>query len=1138
MKRFTALALCVLICLTALPVCVSAAAPAFTKSVSAQTGAVTFTLTSGCRDSQGLYYTLNPSSRTAVVGSTYFTPASQTCEPNTDVIVIPDNVVYGNTTYTVNAIGKNALSSTDVRRVSVCASVLTVGEFAFAGCRSLETVSLAGVRTVNGFAFWSCPRLTAVSFGATVSKIGGGAFKNCPSLKTVTLPSSSSTQIKKYAFTGTGLTKVYYSGSKPTAASGALGNASLSSLSSAKVESGCFYAEPGDTVEIPFVLSGSSGHTKPSSVSVTTDLTVTDILPGDCANASVSSGSSSVSLSSVSGDGVLFILKVSVPANASGTYSVGCATVTVCSHTSTETVVLKAAECDAAGLSATACTVCGKLLAEYATAPAGHSGSEYTVTATCTTPGFVCVVCDNCPVNYFYDEVPVPGHVYTNYSDKTCNVCGRTRTLEFIATGTRLDKYQGKDVAVVTVPEDIKTIGAGAFANHTELTAVVYPPNLTSLSTGVFSGCTGLTDFALPSVITEIPANTFYECTSLTSVSGTDNVTSIGTNAFSRCSSLVSYALPAGTVTLGNYAFAKCDSLESVAFPSALRTVGNSAFAECPALETVVLPDGVASIGNNAFSYCAALTDVYVPDSVLSIGTDAFAWSPDVLLHCAAGSYAQSYAEENNIPYVITCTHAPDGAWVYDGEYHHQTCTLCGNGTLYAAHDFDDDCDTTCDVCGYVRTATHVLVPTVVAPTCTEDGYTRLSCPLCGYSETTNVVPASGHVYDNELDMECNVCGEERIIERENEFYVSVKADKKICLPGDVITLTFKLEYSGVDPDEVGYCEIVDEYIAGIRTLSAMETSLSLPVGFTLNSKPVLSSLDGIVNAEYADVSVSGMKGARIARMSVQSYFDFYEDEDFIRSYGLYGTGELFTVSVKVGDSARGQYTLTPTFNWLDLNETDAVVNFSAPTVTVRDPNATVTSLRIASKPTKLTYTHTDTLDLDGLVLTVGYSDGITESITDGYTVSDVDFTTAGIKVIQVFFGGLSSAFTVNVGHEYIESVTPATCTEDGERRLVCSCGEVYEAETIPATGHVYDGDDDMECNVCGESRAPAYVPGDVNGDGTVSSADVNLLMRYIAGYSVVINEAAADANGDGTVSSSDANLLQRFIAGYNVTLG
>lgn len=83
--------------------------------------------------------------------------------------------------------------------------------------------------------------------------------------------------------------------------------------------------------------------------------------------------------------------------------------------------------------------------------------------------------------------------------------------------------------------------------------------------------------------------------------------------------------------------------------------------------------------------------------------------------------------------------------------------------------------------------------------------------------------------------------------------------------------------------------------------------------------------------------------------------------------------------------------------------------------------------------------------------------------------------------------------------------------------------------------------------------RVVNYVPGDVTGDGVVTTRDLVSLARYISdncvtdpeGYNITLNELAADVNDDGKITTMDLILISRFISdncitdpnGYNVTL-
>ena len=64
------------------------------------------------------------------------------------------------------------------------------------------------------------------------------------------------------------------------------------------------------------------------------------------------------------------------------------------------------------------------------------------------------------------------------------------------------------------------------------------------------------------------------------------------------------------------------------------------------------MPENVTEIGDQAFRDCGKLKYIFVPASVRSIGWMAFADCPDLTIHTPAGSYAETYAKENNILFV------------------------------------------------------------------------------------------------------------------------------------------------------------------------------------------------------------------------------------------------------------------------------------------------------------------------------------------------------------------------------------------------------------------------------------------------------------------------------------------------------
>ena len=86
-----------------------------------------------------------------------------------------------------------------------------------------------------------------------------------------------------------------------------------------------------------------------------------------------------------------------------------------------------------------------------------------------------------------------------------------------------------------------------------------------------------------------------------------------------------------------------------------------------------------------------------------------------------------------------------------------------------------------------------------------------------------------------------------------------------------------------------------------------------------------------------------------------------------------------------------------------------------------------------------------------------------------------------------------------------------------------------------------------------GGVRIVNYIPGDVNGDGTVNGKDLMQYARYASdgyttdpdGYNIVLDENAADVNDDGKINGQDLIMISRYISdgsttdpdGYNIIL-
>ena len=86
--------------------------------------------------------------------------------------------------------------------------------------------------------------------------------------------------------------------------------------------------------------------------------------------------------------------------------------------------------------------------------------------------------------------------------------------------------------------------------------------------------------------------------------------------------------------------------------PKSRSAIETSDFAHCISLTDVVIPEHIAEIESWAFHGCVNLQSVMIHAGVTKIHKTAFAECQALTIHAPAGSYAETYAKENNIPFV------------------------------------------------------------------------------------------------------------------------------------------------------------------------------------------------------------------------------------------------------------------------------------------------------------------------------------------------------------------------------------------------------------------------------------------------------------------------------------------------------
>ncbi|MCM1385435.1 MAG: leucine-rich repeat domain-containing protein [Lachnoclostridium sp.] len=298
-------------------------------------------------------------------------------------------------------------------------------------------------------------------------------------------------------------------------------------------------------------------------------------------------------------------------------------------------------------------------------------------------------------------------------------------------------------LASIRISSGVTNIEYGVFLGCSSLTSIEIPSSVTSIKNSAFNGCSNLASIKIPSSVKSIGDYVFQGCSSLASIEIPFGVEKIGWAAFQDCSSLASVEISSSVTDIGQRAFEGCSSLTSIEIPSSVKSIENSAFYGCSSLTSIEIPDSVTSIKNFAFNGCSSLASIEIPDSVTSIGSWAFndcfsltnvtmegetppSLGSSAFTNCkfvtdntkgilVPSGKVQDYKDvwTDWEAYITEAPHEHSWAsdWTSD-ETHHwhectvQDCTVTDNTDKdgYGAHDYDDDSDTDCNICGYTRT--------------------------------------------------------------------------------------------------------------------------------------------------------------------------------------------------------------------------------------------------------------------------------------------------------------------------------------------------------------------------------------------------------------------------------------------------
>ena len=186
----------------------------------------------------------------------------------------------------------------------------------------------------------------------------------------------------------------------------------------------------------------------------------------------------------------------------------------------------------------------------------------------------------------------------------------------------------GKQEQVVELPVGLTCIGAGAFKECWNITAVKFPAGIDSIEEEAFAGCSSLSGIELPEGLKSIGNSAFYDCESLSAIYLPTEVRKIGKGAFNSC-----HALTDIHVSWKNQFYASEDGIlynkektiliacpngkkgELSGFSESLLCIGEEAFYGCDKLTGIFLPESLKEIRRAALCKCNCLEKIYISEN-------------------------------------------------------------------------------------------------------------------------------------------------------------------------------------------------------------------------------------------------------------------------------------------------------------------------------------------------------------------------------------------------------------------------------------------------------------------------------------------------------------------------------------------
>lgn len=714
----------------------------------------------------------------------------------------------------------------------------------------------------------------------------------------------------------------------------------------------------------------------------------------------------------------------------------------------------------------------------------------------------------------------------------------------------------------IFIPSSVEKIGLWAFEGCAGLASVVFTEGLQELKIGAFKNCSSLSSVTIPNSVTTISSETFQNCTGLRSVTIGEKVTYIDGGTFANCTNLETVnfnainclTMGSGGISINGHtiAFENCDNIRMVNLGENIKNIPEGAFRECVGIEYITIPKSVTNIGALAFKDCDSLKSVYYRGSeddkakikIASNNSDLTnaVWYYNSCIDASEHIYDNVCDASCNLCDYKRSPHAYKTEWEKDASQHWHECSVCGDKKDISLHDFEWVIDK--------------------ANNCGEDGIKHEKCTICNTirNENTAILATGNHEYDNACDASCNVCGFVRNV-LDHSYTLNGNHTCSICKysktpdkpvveskTNNSVTLvkTDGFEYSkdGITWQDSNVFTNLSANTTYTFYQRVKETDIAfeseISEGLSVTFKATQSAPSAPIISSFTDTTVTLMPNAN---------YEYSKD-------GItWQTSNVFTALL-----SGTKYTFYQRYAETDTHEAS---NKSAGTSITTDkaeqlliPNApTLQSFTTNS----ITLTPVDGCEYSKNG-TTWQSSNVFSGLNCG---TEYTFYQRYKETDTTYVGETSAAFVAKTdkGTQTAPSAPTLESKTHNTVTLTAVSGYEYSRDGInwqssnvftdldSKTNYMfYQRKAETETHYAGPastylivktSEAPKYTPGDINDSGAEPDLDdVVALAQVVAGWqNVAHNTEALDVNRDGAVTLDDVVLLAQFVAGWDVTL-